>query len=163
MVHTIFLSLGSNLGDRLNNLQDAIRSLPPKVQPLSQSRIYETDPWGYTDQPAFLNLVIKANTELAPKKLLVFLKKMEVVLGREETFRYGPRVIDLDILFYDDLVLDSPDLTIPHPRLTERAFVLIPLAELAPDLVHPVIKKTIRQLKTSISTTGIRIFQSPIL
>ena len=162
MVHTIFLSLGSNLGDRLNNLQNAIRCLPPKVQPLSQSRFYETDPWGYTDQPAFLNIVIKANTELAPKKLLAFLKNMEVVLGREETFRYGPRVIDLDILFYDDLVLDSPDLTIPHPRLTERAFVLFPLAELAPDLVHPIIKKTIRQLMSSISTTGIKIFQPSI-
>jgi 2-amino-4-hydroxy-6-hydroxymethyldihydropteridine diphosphokinase len=162
MVHTIFLSLGSNLGDRLNNLQDAIRSLPPKVHPLSQSQIYETDPWGYTDQPAFLNLVIKANTELAPKKLLAFLKEMEVVLGREVTFHYGPRVIDLDILFYDDLVLDSPDLTIPHPRLTERVFVLFPLVELAPDLVHPVIKKSIQQLITSVSTTGIKVFQSPI-
>jgi len=162
MVHTIFLSLGSNLGDRLNNLQDAIRSLPPNVQPLSQSRIYETDPWGYVDQPAFLNLVIKASTELSPKKLLAFIKKMEVVLGREKAFRYGPRLIDLDILFYDDLVLDSPDLTIPHPRLSERAFVLIPLAEVAPDLIHPVTKKTIRQLKTSIGTTGIKIFQSPI-
>lgn len=162
MVHTIFLSLGSNLGDRLNNLQDAIRYLPPKVQPLSQSRIYETDPWGYTDQPAFLNLVIKAHTELSPKKLLAYIKKMEGVLGRKISFHYGPRVIDLDILFYDDLVLDSPELTIPHPQLTERAFVLIPLAELAPDLVHPVIKKTIWQLKTSISTTGIKIFQSPI-
>lgn len=162
MVHTIFLSLGSNLGDRLNNLQDAIRSLPPNVQPLSQSRIYETDPWGYVDQPAFLNLVIKASTELSPKKLLAFIKKMEVVLGREEAFRYGPRLIDLDILFYDDLVLDSPDLTIPHPQLTERAFVLIPLAEVAPDLIHPVTKKTIWQLKTSIATTGIKIFQSQI-
>ena len=161
MVSTIFLSLGSNLGDRFTNLQDAIRSLPPNIQALSQSRIYETEPWGYTDQPAFLNLVIKGSTELAPQKVLAFIKEMEVVLGRKETFRFGPRLIDLDILFYDDLVLNSPDLTIPHPRLCERAFVLIPLAEIAPDFTHPVTRKTIRQLASSMDTTGIKIYQSP--
>jgi 2-amino-4-hydroxy-6-hydroxymethyldihydropteridine diphosphokinase len=162
MDHKIFLSLGSNLGDRLINLTDAIRSLPPNIQPLTQSQTYETQPWGFIDQPAFLNLVIKANTELTPKNVLAFIKDMEVVLGRKETFRFGPRLIDLDILFYDSLVLDTPDLTIPHPRLTERAFVLIPLAEIAPDFIHPVIKKTIRQLVSLIDTTGIKIFQSPI-
>jgi 2-amino-4-hydroxy-6-hydroxymethyldihydropteridine diphosphokinase len=161
MVCTIFLSLGSNLGDRFTNLQDAIRSLPPNIQPLSQSQIYETEPWGYTDQPAFLNLVIKGSTELTPQKVLAFIKEMEVFLGRKETFRFGPRLIDLDILFYDDLILDSPDLTIPHPRLIERAFMLIPLAEIAPEFIHPVTRKTIRQLASSMDTTGLKIYQSP--
>ncbi len=160
MAHTIFLSMGSNLGDRLTNLQDAIRSLPPNIQLLSQSQIYETEPWGYTEQPAFLNLVIKANTELPPKNVLTFIKDIEVALGRKATFRFGPRLIDLDILLYDDLVLNSPGLTIPHPRLTERGFVLIPLAELAPDLIHPVTRKTIQQLLSTIDTTGVKVFQT---
>lgn len=161
MAHTIFLSMGSNLGDRLTNLQDAIRSLPPIIQLLSQSQIYETEPWGYTEQPAFLNLVVKASTELSPKKVLTFIKDIEVALGRKATFRFGPRLIDLDILLYDDLVLNSPRLTIPHPRLSERGFVLIPLAELAPDLIHPVTRKTIQQLLSTIDTTGVKVFQSP--
>jgi len=160
MAHTIFLSMGSNLGDRLTNLQDAIRSLPPNIQLLSQSQIYETEPWGYIEQPAFLNLVIKANTELPPKNVLTFIKDIEVALGRKATFRFGPRLIDLDILLYDDLVLNSPGLTIPHPRLTERGFVLIPLAELAPDLIHPVTRKTIQQLLSTLDTTGVKVFQS---
>jgi 2-amino-4-hydroxy-6-hydroxymethyldihydropteridine diphosphokinase len=161
MAHTIFLSMGSNLGDRLTNLQDAIRSLPPIIQLLSQSQIYETEPWGYTEQPAFLNLVVKASTELSPKKVLTFIKDIEVALGRKATFRFGPRLIDLDILLYDDLVLNSPRLTIPHLRLSERGFVLIPLAELAPDLIHPVTRKTIQQLLSTIDTTGVKVFQSP--
>lgn len=160
MAHTIFLSMGSNLGDRLTNLQDAIRSLPPNIQLLSQSQIYETEPWGYTEQPAFLNLVIKANTELSPKNVLTFIKDIEVALGRKATFRYGPRLIDLDILLYDDLVLNSPGLTIPHPRLCDRGFVLIPLSEIAPDFTHPGNRKTIQQLLSTIDTTGIKVFQT---
>ncbi len=160
MTHLVYISLGSNLGDRALNLRNAIVALAPKVQSLVLSSIYETEPWGYADQPSFLNQVIKTETTLAPMDLLVFMKDIEVQLGRKETFRFGPRLIDLDILFYDDLILDTPRLTIPHSRITERAFVIIPLAEISPDLIHPVFKKTIQELKISVDATSIELFQS---
>lgn len=159
MAHTIYLSLGTNLGNRLLNLQNAISKLSPKVQVIRKSSIYETEPWGYPDQPTFLNQVVEANTELEPSALLLFLKDLELSAGRQETFRFGPRIIDLDILFYDDLVLDLPILTIPHPRIAERAFVLIPLAEIAPDLHHPKFNKTIQELKAAVDTGSIVMFQ----
>jgi len=160
MTHIIFLSLGSNLGDRLDNLRKAISSLPPNIQPIAQSSVYVTEPWGYYDQPTFLNLVIKASTSLDPYEVFTFVKEIEVSMGRQETFRFGPRLIDLDILFYDELVLNSPELTIPHPRLAERAFVLIPLAEIAPDLHHPILRITIQQLISKIDSTSIKLFKS---
>ncbi len=159
MTHDIYLSLGSNLGDRLVNLQHAISALPPKVQPGLKSSVYETLPWGYTDQPTFLNQVIKADTALDPLDLLEYLKQTEVHLGRQETFRFGPRLIDMDILFYDDLVMDTPILTIPHPRITERAFVLVPLAEIAPALCHPALGKTIKELIIGVDLGSIGLFQ----
>ena len=152
---TVYLALGTNLKDRLVNLRAALRVLPPKIPLLARSRIYETPAWGYKDQPAFLNMVVKAQTELAPTELLAHLKHLETGLGRRPTFVWGPRLIDIDILFYNDLLLDTPELVIPHPRLYERAFVLVPLADLAPDLVHPVLGKTIAQLLASVDTTGI--------
>jgi 2-amino-4-hydroxy-6-hydroxymethyldihydropteridine diphosphokinase len=154
-LHRVFLSLGTNLGDRLANLAAAREAMPPKVRLFSTSPIYETSPWGYLSQPSFLNQVIGAETDLLPKQLLLFLKALEIQLGRSPTFRYGPRLIDIDILFYDDLVLKEPGLTIPHPRLMDRAFVLVPLADLVPDLIHPVERKTIRELAEGIDRTGV--------
>jgi 2-amino-4-hydroxy-6-hydroxymethyldihydropteridine diphosphokinase len=160
MTHVLYLSLGTNLGNRLANLKNAISSLPPKVNPVLHSSIYESEPWGYSDQPLFLNQVIKANTELEPMLLLTYLKETEVRLGRQETFRFGPRLIDLDILFYDDLVINTLSLTIPHPRIAERAFILIPLAEIAPDFLHPVLGKSIQQLKTGVDSNSVEMYRS---
>jgi 2-amino-4-hydroxy-6-hydroxymethyldihydropteridine diphosphokinase len=158
--HICYLSLGSNLGDRAKNLGKAISSLAPQVQPLIQSSIYQTEPWGYSDQPNFLNQSVKAETTQDPFDLLEYLKTLEKQLGRQETFRFGPRLIDIDILLYDDLVLDTPELTIPHPRIQERAFVLIPLAEIAPDLILPKSGKSIQQLKSTIEPNSVELFQS---
>ncbi|MEZ0396482.1 MAG: 2-amino-4-hydroxy-6-hydroxymethyldihydropteridine diphosphokinase [Anaerolineales bacterium] len=151
----IYLALGSNLGDRRANLQAALDALPPEVRLRRLSPVYETPPWGLTDQPAFLNMAAEAETGLPPLDLLSHLKRLETRLGRLPSVRYGPRLIDLDLLFYDDLVLDSPALTLPHPRLHERAFVLVPLADLAPDLVHPRLGQTVRDLLAALDTTGI--------
>jgi len=149
----IYLALGANLGDRFANLKAAIAALPPAVRVLVQSPVYETPPWGLTDQPAFLNMVLKGETALAPVELLKRLKLLETGLGRLPAVRWGPRRIDMDILFYDKLILDTPELTIPHPHLHERAFVLVPLADLAPDLVHPLLSATIKQLRSAVDTT----------
>lgn len=156
--HTLYLALGTNLGDRPANLRAAVAALPPAVRVTAVSPIYETPPWGFTDQPAFLNMAVRGKTNLPPLALLDFLKTLETDLGRRQSFRWGPRLIDLDILFYADLTLDTPPLTLPHPRLHERAFVLIPLADIAPALVHPVLQKTIAELLPGCDTTGIRLF-----
>lgn len=154
----IFLALGSNLGDRLNNLQRALDMLSPKVQVLNQSPIYETEPWGYLEQPNFLNQVIEAETSLSPTTLLEFLKATEAKLGRKPTLRYGPRLIDIDLLFYNALIFNSPELTVPHPRLHQRAFVLVPLVDIAPDFVHPNYQKTVKELLSKVDTMGVNPF-----
>jgi 2-amino-4-hydroxy-6-hydroxymethyldihydropteridine diphosphokinase len=154
----IFLALGSNLGDRAANLQAAIAALPPAVTVLACSPIYETDPWGYTDQPAFLNQVIQAETQLAPLDVLAHLKDIEACLGRIPTVRYGPRLIDLDILFYGDQIFVTPELTIPHPRLHERAFVLVPLADLAPSWPHPTQGVSVATLLASVDRAGVCLY-----
>lgn len=154
-----YLGLGTNLGDRLENLRAARAALPPDVTVLQASPIYETAPWGYTHQLAFLNQVIEAETSLAPLALLAYVKKLETNLGRTPTFRYGPRLMDIDILLYGDLVIDLPDLSIPHPRLPERAFMLVPLADLAPDRIQPgPTQKTTRQLLEGVDRTGVKEF-----
>jgi 2-amino-4-hydroxy-6-hydroxymethyldihydropteridine diphosphokinase len=153
--HIVYLALGSNMGNRAANLKTAIAALPPQMEMKAKSRVYETPPWGYTDQEKFLNQVLKVQTYLAPEPLLKHLKRLEVALGRNATFQNGPRLIDIDVLFYDDLVYESPTLVIPHPRLHERGFVLMPLMDIAPDLVHPVKQQSIRQLLALCDVSGI--------
>ena len=156
--HTVYLALGSNLDDRLANLKQAITSLSPQMEVKAKSRVYETPPWGYADQPMFLNQVIKANTYLEFEPLLKHIKRLEIALGRTPSFKNGPRLIDIDILFYDDLILNTPSLVIPHPHMHERGFVLLPLMDIAPDLVHPVHKKSVREMIVSCDVSGIRQF-----
>jgi len=153
--HIVYIALGSNLGDRLANLKQAITSLTPQMEVKAKSQVYETPPWGFEDQPKFLNQVIKAKTYLEPEPLLKHLKRLELALGRKESFPNGPRSIDMDILFYDDLVLNTPSLVIPHPRLHERAFVLLPLMDLDPELVHPVTRKSVREMLALCNLAGI--------
>lgn len=156
--HIVYLALGTNLGDRPANLKQAIASLTPQLEVTAKSGIYETPPWGFEDQPKFLNQVIKGKTYLDPERLLKHLKRLEVALGRKESFPYGPRLIDIDILFYDDLVMNKPSIVIPHPRLHERGFVLLPLMEIAPNLVHPVTQKSVREMAEGSNTEGIEKF-----
>jgi 2-amino-4-hydroxy-6-hydroxymethyldihydropteridine diphosphokinase len=154
----IYLALGTNLGDRIDNLRRAIASLPPIVLVTALSPAYETPPWGYTDQPAFLNMALAGETESDPLALIAFLKNLETELGREKTFRNGPRLIDIDILFFDDLRMDEPGLVIPHPRLHERAFVLVPLNDIAAGLIHPELGRSMRDLLKEVDTKGVNFY-----
>ena len=157
-LHTIYIALGSNLGERLVNLQSAADALPPTIRIRERSPVYETSPWGYLEQPLFLNQVVKAETALPPPDLLSYLKNVENQMGREMTHKYGPRSIDLDIIFYGDLILDTPKLTIPHPHLANRAFVLLPLADLDPDLRHPISNLTVGEMLVDVEVEGIRLY-----
>jgi len=177
---TAYLGLGSNLGRREENLAAAIRRLGEgpvssvshpqsssthgnnAIEFLRSSAVYQTSPWGLKDQPDFLNCVIEVGTQLPPAGLLERAKEVEETLGRQPGLRYGPRLIDVDILLYSTVVVDQPDLQIPHPRLHLRAFALIPLAELEPGLIHPVLHLTVGQLAQKVDDRdGIKIWGPP--
>lgn len=144
MTEGIFIGLGSNLGDRRLNLQRAAELL--QVEILKNSSLYETEPVGYLQQPWFLNSVIWVQTELSPVDLLRRCQKVEKKLGRKRDIPKGPRTLDLDILFFNQVILNIPDLILPHPAIPERRFVLEPLNEIAPDFIHPVLLKTVSEL-----------------
>ena len=151
-----YIGVGSNQGDRRAHCDAALAQIGAYqyTRLLGQSSWYLTEPWGYREQDDFLNLALAIETGLAPQELLGLLKATEATLGRRETVRFGPRTIDLDILLYGDLVMQSPELTIPHARLCERRFVLAPLEELAPQLMHPVRRKTISRLLADLDDAG---------
>ncbi len=154
----VYLALGSNLGDRHRRLIEALERLQSTVALDTISSIYETEPWGYADQPCFLNAACGGETDLSPEELLGRVKAIELELGREPTFRYGPRAIDIDILLYGDRVLDQAGLQVPHAHLHERDFVLAPLNEIAAEVVHPRLEKTIGRLSAAIDLTQVRAF-----
>lgn len=159
---TVYLGLGSNLGQRAVNLARAVHRLGDSLRLLRSSSIYETAPWGYTDQPTFLNCVLEAETALPPWQLLVVAKNLEDEIGRQPSFHYGPRLVDIDILLYGDLITDLPDLQIPHPRMSQRAFVLVPLAELAPGLTHPTLNLSIAELARQVEgKEGVKLWGAP--
>jgi 2-amino-4-hydroxy-6-hydroxymethyldihydropteridine diphosphokinase len=152
--HTVYLALGANLGDRLASLRDAVGRLRDAVAIEQMSSVYETEPAYLLDQPRFLNMALRGRTALDPHALLAVLKQIERGMGRAAGLRYGPRAIDLDILLYDSLELAAADLIIPHPRMAERPFVLIPLAEIAPELVPPGWSRSIGALAQIVRGNG---------
>ncbi len=151
LLEEVYLGLGSNMGNRQDNLNRALDFLSQKLQVAKVSSVYEAEPVGNIHQPRFLNLVCQVYTRLAPVELLALAKGIELRLGRAPGKHNMPRPIDIDILFYGDQIVETPELVIPHPRLTERAFVLIPLNEIAPDLVHPVLGKKVSELLESLN------------
>jgi 2-amino-4-hydroxy-6-hydroxymethyldihydropteridine diphosphokinase len=155
-VHVAFLGLGANVGDRLLQLQRAVNRLRETMEILAVSSVYDTGPMLVTDQPRFLNLVCEAATSLSPEELLLLLKSIEIQLGRVAGPRFGPRLLDIDLLIYDELVFASPRLTVPHPRMLERAFVLVPLAEIAPALRHPVTHIEMAVLAKDVAGADVR-------
>ncbi len=152
----VFLGIGTNMGARESNIDHALEKIEEYIGPvLIASSIYETKPWGFRAKGEFLNLVVKTETELSPHDLLEKILNIESLLGRiRKKRRYSSRIIDIDILLYDDLIIHDPDLKIPHPLLHERNFVLVPLCEVAPAMVHPVLRKTFTSLLEICEDTG---------
>jgi len=156
-IHIAYISVGSNLGDKLGHCRRGVAALAAdgRVRILAQSRVYRTEPVDYTDQDWFINRVIKIGTDFAPLLLLARLQAVQQALGRTEpAVRFGPRVLDLDILLYDRLVIEDPRLSIPHPRMHARRFVLTPLCDIDPEVVHPVLGKSARALLLELGGEG---------
>lgn len=156
-----YISLGSNMGDKVAALKQAIELLRAHegIQVIRVSSIYDTDPVGYEEQDVFMNIIAEVETALTGEELLTVCQSIEEELKRVRVVRWGPRTMDLDIILYDDQVIDSPTLTVPHPRMHERAFVLVPLVELNEQLVHPVYQKTVEQLLSETGYDGVRLFE----
>lgn len=146
----VYLGLGSNLGDRQANLERAVELLGERLRMVKMSSVYETEPVGYKDQPLFLNAVCRVQTDIGPLQLLSLVKGIEASMGRVPNFSDGPRLIDIDIILYGDMVMMDPELSIPHPRMAQRAFVLIPLAEIAPGLVHPFSGESVEEMVANV-------------
>lgn len=157
MSHKIYLALGSNVGNSKANIEMAIKLLGEQVAHTTSAKIYTSKAVGYTDQPDFLNTVLSGDTELTPQELLAFIKQVEKKVGRIERFRWGPREVDIDIIFYDSEVINSPGLHIPHPRFAERDFVLKPLCDLNADFVDPLSKKKVSELYDQLDTDKLSI------
>jgi 2-amino-4-hydroxy-6-hydroxymethyldihydropteridine diphosphokinase len=150
----VALALGSNVGDCLDSLRRAVKALAPYVNVTSISPVYETAPVYVTNQPVFLNATVVGTTKLEPLALLWTVKDIESEIGRTPTYRYGPRVIDIDIIFYGDRIIETPELTIPHKRVDEREFVLRPLCDIAPEWKHPVSGKTVAEMRALLPASG---------
>ncbi|HWP47729.1 MAG TPA: 2-amino-4-hydroxy-6-hydroxymethyldihydropteridine diphosphokinase [Candidatus Limnocylindrales bacterium] len=152
METTAYVGIGSNVGDKVRNCQEAIHQLQatPGIEVSKISSLYYTEPVGYAHQDWFINCVVEIKTSLPPREVFLRCKEIERGMGRTYLIKWGPRVIDLDLLFYNDLILREADLEIPHPRLHERGFVLIPLAELNPTWIHPIFKKTVLELRQEL-------------
>ena len=146
MNYNIFLGLGSNLGQKGRNLKQALCLLQDIVSIDAVSKIYRSEAWGLKDQPRFINMALKVSTELSPSDLLESIKAIEQKMGRIKSIKWGPRIIDIDILLYDQMILDIPGLTIPHPWLSERDFVLAPLMDLEPERIHPLFKRSVSDI-----------------
>lgn len=155
-MHKVFIGLGSNLGDKRRNINTALEKLREKgISILKISSIIETEPYGYKEQDKFLNAVCLVETDFSPHQLLKVLLDIEREMGRVRTIKWGPRNIDLDIIFYDDLIIQEENLVIPHPDAHNRIFVMGPLLEIAPDFVHPVLKKTIKEIYIELTKSNI--------
>ncbi len=154
----IYIALGSNLGNRAENLENAVVALKGVGAVCAQSQVYETAPLYVIDQPAYLNAVVKLETSLTAEQALTALQAIENAAGRERGVRYGARSLDLDILYYGNVVIETATLQVPHPLLAERAFVLYPLCDVAPDFIHPVTGKTSTQMKAAMCGQDVRLY-----